>query len=151
MHPQASSAVRCPARRLRIAGDGEILVRGPVVFPGYLGRGPEDTGVDAAGWLHTGDIGALDADGNLRLTGRLLTCSSPAAITYIPARWRAFSSDIPRSHTLPSSPYRTRATRRRASRMSSRPAARGGRGRAAGVLPGEVGDLQGAAPPRGAG
>jgi len=59
-----------PGAELRIAGDGEILVRGAVVFPGYLGRAPDEAGVDAEGWLHTGDIGALDAEGNLRLTGR---------------------------------------------------------------------------------
>ncbi len=59
-----------PGAELRIAAGGEILVRGAVVFPGYLGRPPEDACVDADGWLHTGDVGELDAAGNLRLTGR---------------------------------------------------------------------------------
>jgi acyl-CoA synthetase (AMP-forming)/AMP-acid ligase II len=55
---------------LRIAPDGEILVGGPMVMPGYLGRPPEAWNIDAGGWLHTGDLGELLPDGNLRLAGR---------------------------------------------------------------------------------
>jgi long-chain acyl-CoA synthetase len=55
-----------PGLELEIAGDGEILVRGPNVFAGYHGEPPHPPGA----WLHTGDLGALDADGFLTITGR---------------------------------------------------------------------------------
>jgi long-chain acyl-CoA synthetase len=55
---------------LRLADDGEILVRGELVMDGYWGR-PHDTALAIHdGWLHTGDIGSIDERGNLRITDR---------------------------------------------------------------------------------
>ncbi len=57
-------------REMRLAADGEILVRGRPLFKGYV-RGSElISGRDSHGWFHTGDIGSLDADGYLSVTGR---------------------------------------------------------------------------------
>lgn len=57
---------------MRIAADGEVLVRGPQVFRGYwdAARGRVVPATDAEGWLATGDLGSLDADGYLTITGR---------------------------------------------------------------------------------
>lgn len=62
--------------RMRIAGasspedEGEILVRGPVVMAGYHGRPAETARAIVDGWLHTGDIGRIDADGFLYVLDR---------------------------------------------------------------------------------
>ena len=56
---------------VRIADDGEILVKGPNIFQGYF-KDPEATAetIDPEGWLHTGDLGYIDEDGFIFINGR---------------------------------------------------------------------------------
>lgn len=56
---------------VKLAEDGELLVRGKMVFPGYLqADGTIQPAVDAEGWYATGDIGEIDADGFVKITDR---------------------------------------------------------------------------------
>jgi long-chain acyl-CoA synthetase len=66
-----SAGMILPNIELKLAEDGELLVRGPSVFAGYWNK-PEATAAcfDAEGWFRTGDIGHLDADGFLYITDR---------------------------------------------------------------------------------
>jgi long-chain acyl-CoA synthetase len=73
-----------PNCEMQIAEDGELLVRGPTVTPGYF-ENPEATreAIDAEGWFHTGDLGTIDADGCLFISGRkkdIFNCSDGSNI-----------------------------------------------------------------------
>ena len=60
-----------PGCTIRIAPDGEVLVKGPMVFQGYWNNpGATKEMIDQDGWLHTGDLGVLDDAGFLAITGR---------------------------------------------------------------------------------
>ncbi|MEY8014626.1 FadD3 family acyl-CoA ligase [Mycobacterium servetii] len=66
-----TAGLPCEGVEVRVADDGEVLVRGYGVMQGYLDD-PEATAqaIDGDGWLHTGDLGAIDSSGRLRIVGR---------------------------------------------------------------------------------
>jgi long-chain acyl-CoA synthetase len=59
-----------PGLEIRIADDGEVLLKGPNIFQGYYKNDDASSDAIVDGWLHTGDLGSLDEDGFLYITGR---------------------------------------------------------------------------------
>jgi acyl-CoA synthetase (AMP-forming)/AMP-acid ligase II len=81
-----------PNTELRVA-DGELLVRGPQTMRGYLGQ-PADL-IDSDGWLHTGDLGHVDAAGNVFVVDRLKDLIKVNAHQVAPAELEAVLSAHP--------------------------------------------------------
>jgi acyl-CoA synthetase (AMP-forming)/AMP-acid ligase II len=79
-----------PDTELRVGGDGELLMRGPQTMAGYLHR-PDATAelIDADGWVHTGDAGRIDADGNVFILDRLKELIKVNALQVAPAELEA--------------------------------------------------------------
>jgi long-chain acyl-CoA synthetase len=65
-----SIGVKLPGVELRLAEDGELLVRSPTLFSGYFGDPAATEAVLRDGWLYTGDIAEFDSDGYVYITGR---------------------------------------------------------------------------------
>jgi len=86
-----------PNVELRTAEDGEILARGPNIMAGYYCRPAETAAAIQDGWFHTGDLGTIDADGYLRITGRkkaLIVTSGGKKIAIQPLEDRLKSNEL---------------------------------------------------------
>ena len=86
----------CDGIEVRIADDGEVLVRGYSVMQGYLDD-PAATAeaIDADGWLHTGDVGVMDERGYLRITDRLKDLFIVGGFNAYPAEIEGFLMEHP--------------------------------------------------------
>lgn len=70
-HRHGGVGVALPGTDMRLSDAGELLIRGPHVFRGYWNNPTKTAEALVGGWLHTGDIAAIDADGFVRIVDRL--------------------------------------------------------------------------------
>jgi HIP---CoA ligase len=91
-----TAGLPCQDVEVRIADDGEVLVRGYGVMQGYLDD-PEATAnaIDGDGWLHTGDLGNVDAAGRLRINGRKKDMFIVGGFNAYPAEIEGFMLEHP--------------------------------------------------------
>jgi cyclohexanecarboxylate-CoA ligase len=94
----ASSTGRpSPGTEVRLAADGEIQVRGLPVFAGYHGNQQADReAFTADGWFRTGDLGRMDAAGNVAITGRVKDVINRGGVKYNPAEVEALLDSHPK-------------------------------------------------------
>jgi HIP---CoA ligase len=92
----ATVGTPCDGVQVRIAADGEVLVRGYSVMRGYAGD-PAATAeaIDPDGWLHTGDLGSLDGRGHLRIIGRKKDMFIVGGFNAYPAEIESFLLEHP--------------------------------------------------------
>ena len=67
----APSGQAIPGSDIKISGEGEILIKSPGVFLGYLNQPDKTAETVVDGWLHTGDVGKMDDEGFVTITDRL--------------------------------------------------------------------------------
>jgi acyl-CoA synthetase (AMP-forming)/AMP-acid ligase II len=86
-----------PGVEVRIDGEmpGEILVRGPAVFAGYFEAEEASREALRGGWLHTGDIGKLDADGHLYVLGRRRALLKRGGVPLAPRELEEAAAGVP--------------------------------------------------------
>ena len=129
----AASSIRRQAARSEPAEDGEIWVRGPQVMQGYFKR-PDETRatLDAEGWLHTGDIGHADADGDFFIVDRLKELIKYKGMQVPPAELEAVLLSHPSVADAAVVPLERRRGRRNPARVRRAEGRRDG-GRADGI------------------
>ncbi|GBE68074.1 fatty acid--CoA ligase [Mycobacterium sp. MFM001] len=91
-----TAGLPCDGVEVRIADDGEVLVRGYGVMQGYFGDPvATEQAIDAEGWLHTGDLGTLNAAGRLRIDGRKKDMFIVGGFNAYPAEIESFLLEHP--------------------------------------------------------
>jgi len=94
-HIATTAGVACDGVEIRIAADGEVLVRGYTVMQGYLDDPAATAEAIVDGWLHTGDLGTLDAAGRLTIVGRKKDMFIVGGFNAYPAEIEGFLMEHP--------------------------------------------------------